>query len=107
MKLETLFSKLKIKMSINNDEGNETSIESEFDKLNISINHENCRPWCKECVPSCLIEGWSSGNSGIDNFIKDTIYNARYNDDDDDYYYCPKFLEWVPFDRFEDIKQIG
>src|ERR1051326_8457326 len=87
-------------MSINNDEGNETQIESEFDKLNISINHENCNPWCKECVPFCLIEGWTSGNSEIDNFIKDTIYNAK------DYDY-PRFLEWVPFDRFEDIKQIG
>ena len=31
-------------MSINNDEGNETPIESEFSKLNISINHENCDP---------------------------------------------------------------
>jgi hypothetical protein len=59
-------------MSINNDEGNESPIESEFSKLNISINHENCDPWCKECVPSCLI-GWTSGNSEIDNFIKDTI----------------------------------
>src|ERR1043165_8581951 len=90
MKLKTLFSKLKIKMSINN--------ESESDKLNISINHKNCRPWCKECVPSCLIEGWTSGNSEIDNFIKDTIYNAKYQSNK---------LEWVPFDRFEDIKQIG
>ena len=53
-------------MSINN-EGNKTQIESEFNKLNISINHENCyqppkKLWCKECVPSCiiggLIEGW-------------------------------------------------
>ena len=88
-------------MSINNDEGNETPIESEFNKLNISINHKNCDPWCKECVPSCLIEGWTSGNSEIDNFIKNTIYNAK------DYYYYPIFLEWVPFDRFEDIKQIG
>src|ERR1044072_9663932 len=83
-------------MSINNDEG--TPIDSEFDKLNISINHKNCRPWCKECVPSCLIEGWTSGNSEIDNFIKDTIYNAKYQNNK---------LEWVPFDRFEDIKQIG
>ena len=83
-------------MSINNDE--ETPIESEFDKLNISINHENCRLWCKECVPSCLIEGWTSGNSEIDYFIKDTIYNAKYRSNK---------LEWVPFDRFEDIKQIG
>src|SRR5688572_10078215 len=98
MKLITLFNKLKIKMSINNDEGNETPIESEFNKLNISINHKNCYPWCN--VPSCLIEGWSSGNSEIDNFIKDTIYNAK------DYGY-PLFLKWVPFDRFEDIKQIG
>src|SRR5947209_3404593 len=100
MKLKTLFSKLK--MSINN-EGNETQIESEFNKLNISINHENCyqpytgtrKLWCKKCVPSCVIEGWTSGNSEIDNFIKDTIYNTRGH------------LEWVPFDRFEDIKQIG
>ena len=92
-------------MSINNDEGNETQIESEFNKLNVSINHKNCYPWCKECVPSCLIEGWTSGNSEIDNFIKDTIYNAKvcYNG----YYYYPKSLEWVPFNRFEDIKQIG
>ena len=48
-----------------------------------------------------IIEGWSSGNSEIDEFIKDTIYNAK---EDDGY---PLFLEWVPFDRFEDIKQIG
>ena len=89
-------------MSINNDEGNETPIESEFDKLNISINHENCYLWCKECVPSCIIEGWTSGNSEIDNFIKDTIYNAKKYKYDD----YPLFLEWVPFDRFEDIKPI-
>src|ERR1051325_5767840 len=95
---------------------NETLLESEYNKLNIfdnsvKIDHENCyqpdngKFWCKECVPSCIIEGWTSGNSKIDEFIKDTIYDAKY-------YYrdgvkCPLFLEWVPFDRFEDIKQIG
>ena len=92
------------------NEVNETFIESEFIKLNISDNnsiHENCyrtddgKLWCKECVPSCIIEGWTSGNSEIDEFIKDTIYNAKR------YYGRPLFLEWVPFDRFEDIKQIG
>ena len=98
------------------DKENETLIESEFNKLNIfdnsvKIDHENCyqpddgKLWCKECVPSCIIEGWTSENSEIDEFIKDTIYNAKY-------YYrgsvkYPLFLEWVPFDRFEDIKQIG
>src|SRR5271154_3488688 len=101
-------------MSINN----EIQVESEFNKLNISnevsvtTNHENCykpyntprKLWCKECVPRCIVEGWTSENHDIDEFIKDTIYNAKY-------YYDPVigisyalFLEWVPFDRFEDIK---
>ena len=44
-------------MSIKNDKEREISIESEFNKLNISdlviTNHESCRPWCKECVPPC------------------------------------------------------
>src|SRR3954454_5553839 len=105
---------------INNDRENQPQIESEFNKLNISekglnlvtINHENCyqpskKLWCKECVPSYINKGWTSGNSEIDKFIKDTIYNAKnyynYNVDGN----CPLFLEWVPFDRFEDIKQIG
>src|SRR5436190_16115165 len=70
-------------------------------------NHKNCykpdngKLWCRKCVPSCIIEGWTSGNSEIDHFIKDTIYNAK------EYFGYPLFLEWVPFDRFEDIKQIG
>src|SRR3954471_23349255 len=81
-------------------------LKSLFNKL-ITINHiicyqpKNKKLWCKECVPSCIIEGWTSGNSEIDNFIKDTIYNAKL------YGGYPLFLELVPFDRFEDIKQIG
>ena len=55
--------------------------------------------WCKECEPHCIIEGWTSGNHDIDKFIKDVIYDEREIDN--------KFVEWVPFDRFEDIKQIG
>ncbi|RIA95354.1 hypothetical protein C1645_816717, partial [Glomus cerebriforme] len=53
-------------MSMNN----EIQVESEFNKLNISdnsvsINHKNCydpdnnKPWCKECVPRCIIEGFT------------------------------------------------
>ncbi|POG81701.1 uncharacterized protein OCT59_012303 [Rhizophagus irregularis] len=99
---------------------NENEVVTEFNELNISdknpnsskINHENCddpndeKFWCKECVPRCIIEGWTSGNDDIDNLIKDTIYDARekYIGNDE---FGPSFLEWVPFDRFEDMKQIG
>ncbi|EXX72818.1 uncharacterized protein OCT59_012327 [Rhizophagus irregularis] len=101
---------------------NENQLISELNELNISdkdsnsvkINHENCyNPkkqefWCKECVPRCIIEGWtSSGNDDIDNLIKDSIYNVSSEYIDDDIKYYPSFLEWVPFDRFEDMKQIG
>ncbi|PKK66108.1 kinase-like protein [Rhizophagus irregularis] len=47
-------------------------------------------------------EGWTSGNDDIDKFIKNTIYDVR-NSVSVNY----KLIEWVQFDRFEDIKQIG
>ena len=47
-----------------------------------------------------MIEGWTSENPNVDIFIKDTIYDARHQG-------TSKFLKWVPFDRFTDIKQIG
>ncbi|RGB25826.1 kinase-like domain-containing protein, partial [Rhizophagus diaphanus] len=100
---------------------NETQVVSDFNELNISdknsisanINHDNCydpdssKFWCKECVPRCIIEGWTSGNDDIDNLIKDSIYDVRYGKYIGDGKYSPSFLEWVPFDRFKDMKQIG
>ena len=100
---------------MNKENETQVPIESEFNNLNnsdkdstsVNINRENCsycnKPfteelWCKECDPFRMIEGWTSGNDDIDKFIKDTIYGARNGS---------RFLEWVPFDRFEDINQIG
>ncbi|CAG8550990.1 5709_t:CDS:2, partial [Funneliformis mosseae] len=69
-------------------------IVSEFNKLNVS--DKNCsycdkpfaeKLWCKECDPRCMIEGWTSGNSEIDNFIKDAMYDSRhdiYSEQDDE-----------------------
>ena len=106
-------------MNMNKENETQVPIESEFNNLNISdkdsnsvnINHENCsycnKPfteelWCKECDPFRMIERCINGNSDIDKFIKDTIYDAR-----DSVYRNKQFLEWVPFDRFKDINQIG
>ncbi|GES80879.1 kinase-like domain-containing protein [Rhizophagus clarus] len=77
-------------------------------------NHKNCydpnhdKSWCKECVPHNIIDGWTSENHDIDEFIKDTIYDAKLKYDNNyDINKYPLFLEWVPFDEFKDIKQIG
>jgi hypothetical protein len=56
--------------------------------------------WCKNCDPCRVIEGWTSENPYIDRLIKDTIYDARKEK-------YPVFLEWVSFNRFTNIKQIG
>jgi hypothetical protein len=56
--------------------------------------------WCEKCDPRCMMEGWTSGDFNIDKFIKNTIYNVRHD-------VSGTFLEWVPFNRITDIKQIG
>ena len=68
-------------MSINN----EIQVEAKSNKLKIydnnsnlvNINHEDCydpsyrgKVWCKECVPCCIIEGWTSENHDIDEFYQ-------------------------------------
>ncbi|PKC74055.1 hypothetical protein RhiirA1_409763, partial [Rhizophagus irregularis] len=98
---------------------NETQVVSDFNELNVSensisvkTNHKNCydpyndKFWCKECVPRCIIEGWTSGNDDIDNLIKDSIYDTCRGEYIGNGKYSPSFLKWVPFDRFEDMKQI-
>ena len=84
-------------------DANKISDDIDHDTYSVNISRRDCfqshcNSWCKECVPRCIVEGWTSENNDVDEFIKDTIYNAN------DIY---TFLEWVPFDRFENIKQIG
>ncbi|CAB5322359.1 unnamed protein product [Rhizophagus irregularis] len=49
----------------------------------------------------------SSGNEEIDKFIKETIDENNCNYYYYYYYNHPLFLEWVPYERFENINQIG
>ncbi|RHZ80121.1 hypothetical protein Glove_139g358 [Diversispora epigaea] len=56
--------------------------------------------WCKPCNSTHFKNDfykWTSGNDMINKFIQDTQLNA-------DYY---KVLEWIPYDRFQEIKQIS
>ena len=57
------------------------------------------RAWCNKCdAGKFLKEGKTSGNSEIDNFIYESqLKTESYS----------RNLEWIPYDRFQDIKQIG
>ena len=71
-----------------------------------SVADEELNEICKECNYKCdanrfrqNFKNWTSGNSDIDKFIQDTQLLA-HND-------LPKALEWIPYDRFYDIKYIA
>ena len=55
--------------------------------------------WCNKCDPGKFLkEGKTSGNPEIDNLIYvSQLETFRYD----------KNLEWIPYDRFQDIKPIG
>src|SRR3954454_20113462 len=55
--------------------------------------------WCNKCDPGKFLkEGKTSGNPEIDNLI----YESQLKTED---YFLN--LEWIPYDRFQDIKSIG
>ncbi|GES72916.1 kinase-like domain-containing protein [Rhizophagus clarus] len=56
--------------------------------------------WCKTCDPYCMINGWTSRNLKVDKFIRNTIYKAGLKSNF-------AFVEWVPFNRFANIEEIG
>ena len=50
--------------------------------------------WCKRCQSSQFKENfdnWTTGDKGIDEFIKETQLEATD---------CTEYLEWVPFNSF-------
>uniref|UniRef100_U9UEH2 Uncharacterized protein n=1 Tax=Rhizophagus irregularis (strain DAOM 181602 / DAOM 197198 / MUCL 43194) TaxID=747089 RepID=U9UEH2_RHIID len=58
---------------------------------------------CKKCNRICYairfqqnFKNWTSGNDNIDKFIQDTQLSAHYE--------MNKALEWMPYDRFCNIK---
>src|SRR3954471_7670325 len=56
--------------------------------------------WCNKCDPGKFLkEGKTSGNPEIDNLIRESQLKTK------DYYH--NNLEWISYDRFQDIKSIG
>jgi hypothetical protein len=67
------------------------------------------RDICKECDCICnaiyfqqQFIDWTSGNNDINKFIQDTQLSTH-----DNYDVFKKALEWIPYDRFFDIKYIA
>ncbi|RHZ85058.1 hypothetical protein Glove_71g72 [Diversispora epigaea] len=57
--------------------------------------------WCKPCNSKRFqndFNNWTSGNDKIDKFIQDAQLNADIN---------WEAIEWISYDRFKDVKQIG
>ncbi|GES73523.1 kinase-like domain-containing protein [Rhizophagus clarus] len=58
--------------------------------------------WCDKCDPGRFLkEGKTSGNPEIDKFIHEA--QLKTSTFEDNFYN----IEWIPYDRFQDIKQIG
>ncbi|RHZ84291.1 hypothetical protein Glove_84g20 [Diversispora epigaea] len=58
-------------------------------------------PWCKPCNSKHFqndFNKWTSGNDKIDKFIRDAQLNAK-----DQW----GVIEWIQYDKFKDVKQIG
>ncbi|RHZ43775.1 hypothetical protein Glove_856g53 [Diversispora epigaea] len=57
--------------------------------------------WCKPCNSKHFqndFNKWTSGNEKIDKLIQDAQLNANRR---------WEVIEWIPYDRFKDVKQIG
>src|SRR6266542_3250851 len=65
-------------------------------------NQENTEDdWCKVCNAKHFqqnFEKWTSGNVNINKFIQDTQLSANYSS---------KVLEWIPYNRFNNIVYIA
>ncbi|RHZ75687.1 hypothetical protein Glove_212g123 [Diversispora epigaea] len=66
-------------------------------ECNQEYNGRRCKP-CYSTHFKNDFDKWTSGNATIDKFIQDAQLNF-YNDD--------KVIEWIPYDKFKDIKRIA
>ena len=65
------------------------------DKMYTDVDYE----WCKPCQINNFKTNWTSGSEKIDDSIKKK--QIKINSPWD------KVFEWIPYDQFNDIKEIG
>ena len=54
--------------------------------------------WCQMCDPYKTIQGWTSGNKNIDDYIKEfQLKTTEYEN----------VIEWIPFNRLNNIQRNG
>ena len=61
--------------------------------------------WCKPCQMNYLeknFANWTSGNEEVDNLIREMQLKIK---DCDDYEHI--IFEWIPYDQFSEIEEIG
>ncbi|RHZ83697.1 hypothetical protein Glove_88g3 [Diversispora epigaea] len=71
------------------------------DEICPECNQEYNGIWCKPCNSKHFqndFNNWTSGNDEIDKFIQDAQLNANLD---------WQVIEWIPYDGFKDVKQIG
>ncbi|RIB22931.1 kinase-like domain-containing protein [Gigaspora rosea] len=56
------------------------------------------KAWCQLCDPRKTSKGWTSGNKDIDSCIKEFQFETTEYD---------KVIEWIPFNRLDNIKEIA
>jgi hypothetical protein len=59
------------------------------------------KSWCQPCSAKIFkdnFKNWTSGNKDIDEFIQHSQLNALH---------YKKFLEWVPFEKFQNITYVA
>ena len=68
------------------------------------VLNDICEKCNKICPAKCFqqnFKNWTSGNNDIDKFIQDTQLSEH------SIFKIDKALEWIPYDRFYDIKYIS
>ncbi|GBC09363.1 hypothetical protein RclHR1_00880017 [Rhizophagus clarus] len=67
-----------------------------------SLYPDKYRKWCKLCQINNLKQNfanWTSGNKNIDDFIQEMQLKIERS--------CDTIVEWIPYNQFNNIKEIG